>query len=505
MSDLAPPRRWYRSLYWRIAAGFIAALAVMLLAQVGLFLWLSSQRDDALPPRLLANLTVLVGEELGAEATRTPAPDLAALARERFADLGRPAVLLFPDGGIVASSDARPPEALLRNTVRRLSRPDDDRAWAGPRRPGMAGRRGPPPGDDDGPGAGGPGRPMGPPFWAVAPVRVDDRVVAAVLVARGRDPGTVARELAPWLAAGLAALLVAGTALASVAVFRPAHSRLSDLENAARRFGEGDRTARASDRGGDEVSAVARAFNRMADEAAAREAALVDADRARRQLLADVSHELRTPLTSIRGYAETLALPAFAPASPQGRQAVHVVGVEAQRLERIVNDLLDLARLDAGATAIETGPVPVRDLFTRVQERHGPAAAAAGITLDAQVEAGAEVVTGDAVRLEQVVQNLTANALRHVPAGGHVSLRAQRDAGAVVITVQDDGEGIAAEHLPHVFDRFYKADASRGAAAGTGLGLSIVKAIVERHGGTVEARSTPGVATVFDVRLPAAR
>jgi two-component system sensor histidine kinase BaeS len=285
-------------------------------------------------------------------------------------------------------------------------------------------------------------------------------------------------------------------------VFRPAHARLRDLEDAARRFGAGDRTARASARGGDEVSAVARAFNRMADEAAAREAALLEADRARRQLLADVSHELRTPLTSIRGYAETLALPAFAPDSPEGRQAVHVVGVEAQRLERIVNDLLDLARLEAGAAAFDAGPVPVRDLFTRVQERHGPAAAAAGVTLDAQVETGAEVVTGDAARLEQVVQNLTANALRHAPAGGHVSLRATRDAGTVVIAVQDDGAGIAAEHLPHVFDRFYKADASRGGGAGTGLGLSIVKAIVQRHGGTVRVESTPGVATTFEVRLP---
>jgi signal transduction histidine kinase len=145
----------------------------------------------------------------------------------------------------------------------------------------------------------------------------------------------------------------------------------------------------------------------------------------------------------------------------------------------------------------------VLDLFTRVRERHGPTAAAASVALDAQVEAGAEVVYGDAVRLEQVVQNLTANALRHVPAGGRVSLRARRDADAVVIAVRDDGEGIAAEHLPHVFDRFYKADASRGAGTGTGLGLSIVKAIVERHGGTVQAHSTPGVATVFDVRLPA--
>ena len=104
-----------------------------------------------------------------------------------------------------------------------------------------------------------------------------------------------------------------------------------------------------------------------------------------------------------------------------------------------------------------------------------------------------------------MVQNLTANALRHVGSGGHVALRARRDGEAVVITVADDGEGIAAEHVPHVFDRFYKADPSRGGGTGTGLGLSIVKAIVERHGGSVQVQSTPGVATTFEVRLPGAR
>ena len=232
---------------------------------------------------------------------------------------------------------------------------------------------------------------------------------------------------------------------------------------------------------------MARAFNRMADEAAAREAALVDADRARRQLLADVSHELRTPLTSIRGYAETLALPGFAPATAQGQQAVHVVGVEAQRLERIVNDLLDLARLDAGGAPFErgagTGPRPVHP--RRGAPRPGRRGGRGGARRPRSTP-GAELVPGDAVRLEQVVQNLTANAVRHAPRRRPCALRAaSRDGDDVVMTVSDDGEGIDAEHLPHVFDRFYKADASRGGGAGTGLGLSIVKAIVERHGGTV--------------------
>ncbi len=496
-------RRWYHSLYWRIAAGFIAFLAVMLLVQVGFFLWLSSQRDDALSPRMLASLAALVADDLSAEAARQPSADLGDLARDRFADLARPAVLLFPDGRLVGSSTIVPPEPQIRATLRRLESPDADGGWP-PRRFGPPGRRGdgPPPGDAGfGPGAGRPAVP----FWAVAPVRVGDRVAAALLVARGRPPGVIARELAPWLAMGFAALLAVGTALAALAIFRPAHVRLRDLEDAVRRFGDGERTARATPAGGDEVSAVARAFNRMADEAAAREAALVDADRARRQLLADVSHELRTPLTSIRGYAETLTLPGFAPTSPKGQQAVHVVAVEAQRLERVVNDLLDLAKLDAGGTPLQVGWVPVHDLFTRVVERHGRDAAALSIALETDIAADAGEVRGDRVRLEQVLQNLTANAIRHARPEGQVRLSASREGGVIVLRVTDDGEGIPAEHLPRVFDRFYKADPSRAGHGGTGLGLSIVKAIVERHGGTVVATSLPGVATTFEVRLPSPR
>ena len=503
MSSLAAapgPRRWYRSLYWRIAIGFIVFLAATLLAQGGLFLWLSAQRDEALPPRLLGDLTHLVAEELTDAAARAPEADLADLARTRFADLARPAALVLADGRVVTAG-IDPPPGVVDATVRRL-RAGDNGDWREPDfRLGRSRGRGPGRVGDDERGALLRPLPAGPP-WAMAPVRVAGQVVAAVLVARGRPLGAVARELAPWLAAGLVGLLLAGTALASLAVFRPAQHRLRDLEEAARRFGEGDATARASEAGGDEVASVARAFNRMASEAAAREAALVDADRARRQLLADVTHELRTPLTAIRGYAETLTLPAFAPASPQGRQAVHVVDVEAQRLERLVNDLLDLARFDAGGAPLELADVAMARLFTRVVERHGPAAAAAAITLDTHIAPDADSVRGDERRLEQVLQNLTANALRHTTAGGRVSLSATRAAGRVVCAVRDTGTGIAAEHLPYVFDRFYKADTARSDAGGTGLGLSIVKAIVERHGGTVQVTSTPGVETCFEVRLP---
>jgi len=504
MSDAAAstPRRWYRSLYWRIAIGFIAFLAATLVAQGGLFLWLSTQRDEALPPRLLGDIASLVAEELGEAVERAPGVDLVPLAEEQFRELGRPAALVLADGRVAAGAFA-PPAPLVEGVRAQLA--DSDAAWSPPgtrnRRWREFGRQGPAAAGRAAPDGRPFDRPLGPP-WAVAPVRVNGTVVAAVMVARGRPPGAIARELAPWLAVGLAVLLAAGTALASLAVFRPAQTRLTDLEDAARRFGAGDLTARALERGGDEVAAVARAFNRMADDAAAREAALVDADRARRQLLADVTHELRTPLTAIRGYTETLMLPAFAPASASGQRFVHIVDVETQRLERLVNDLLDLARFDAGGSTFERAPVPVAALFTRVVERHGPAAEAAGVTLTTAIDAGIDAVPGDGRRLEQVVQNLTANALRHTPSGGRVTWQAIADGDAVVLRVTDTGEGIGAEHLPHVFDRFYKADPARSDGTGTGLGLSIVKAIVERHGGRVSVSSRRGAGTTFDVRLP---
>jgi two-component system, OmpR family, sensor kinase len=518
MSDSG--RRWHHSLYWRIAAGFIAALALMLVVQGGLLVWLSSVRDEAMPPRLLADLAALVADELAAEHERTPASSLADLARARFLDLDRPAALVIADGTLV-SGDVPPPPPLVEATLLRLHRRGADDDWLRPVEPPFGRRAGRPPfmPGDGGPDVQGQGRPRGPlagawpwpspdgrqtgPPWAVAPVRVDGRVMAAVLVARGRPFGAIARDVLPWLVGGAVVLLLTGTALASLAVFRPAHARLRDLEAAARRFGDGDRAARANVSGGDEVAGVARAFNTMAEEASAREAALVEADRARRQLLADVTHELRTPLTAIRGYAETLTLPAFAPPNAEGRRFVQIVDAEAQRLERLVNDLLDLARFEAGGGTLEQLPVDVQALFTRVGERHGPTADAAGVALDLHVGPGAQTVRGDARRLEQVVQNLTANAIRHTPSGGRVSLDARREDGMVVIRVSDTGEGIAAEHLPHVFDRFYKADPSRTDAGGTGLGLSIVKAIVDRHGGTVSVASTPGHGTTFDVRLNA--
>jgi signal transduction histidine kinase len=168
-----------------------------------------------------------------------------------------------------------------------------------------------------------------------------------------------------------------------------------------------------------------------------------------------------------------------------------------------VKDLLDLARYENGVGSLDTRTFAVARLFDHVIRRHEHEARTHNVSLNADVSEAADQIVGDPDRLEQVVDNLVANALRHTPDGGRVDLTATADAAAVCLSVIDSGQGIAPEHAPHVFDRFYKVDASRtNGSGGSGLGLSIAKAIVERHGGTIDVASRPG-RTEFRIVLPA--
>jgi signal transduction histidine kinase len=280
---------------------------------------------------------------------------------------------------------------------------------------------------------------------------------------------------------------------------------LREVEEAARRLGSGDLTARAPDQGGDEVAAVASAFNAMASDLSARAEALAAADRGRRQLLADVSHELTTPVTAMRGYLETLAMPDFPVDDRTRARYLGIIGDETSRLERIIGELLELARLEGGGGGLNVSDVSVNQLMERVVERHEPVCLEAGLTIASAIEPGAEWVRGDRDRLEQALQNLAANALRYAPTGSAVQLGARLGGDrSVILTVSDEGPGIPPEHLEHLFDRFYKVEPSRSPHSqtqpGSGLGLSIVKAIVERHGGTLSVSSQPG-RTTFTVTL----
>jgi two-component system sensor histidine kinase BaeS len=499
-ASLRTGRSFGRSLYWRIGFGFILFLGITLALQFALFIWVAGETEGGMPERMGRDFAELVASEFEAAIARDPAIDLEAYARKRISELHRPAVIIFADGRTIA-----PPGVTMPPGMRMPFRRSDGRGGGpGPGDRGGGDRRsfprsGPPPGE----GAmrrmpfGGPPR-RGP---VMAPIQVNGEAVAMVWIPPLTGLRRVVDELGTPLLVGAFLLLLGGTALAALVIFRPAQARLRAVEDAARRFGEGDLSARAPAIGGDEVTAVAEAFNRMAGDLAARQAQLVEADRARRQLLADVSHELMTPLTAIRGYAETLALPQFVPGSKEGQRAVHVIQEEGQRIERLVGDLLDLARFEAGGISLSLELVAVDELFERVVERHAQDAHDKGVSIVIDPHDADLRLTADPHRLEQAVQNLASNALRHTPPGGAIRLAAARTATGIVLRVSDSGIGIPAEHLPHVFDRFYKADRSR-TQSGSGLGLSIVKAIVGRHGGSVSARSTPGVETVFEITLP---
>jgi signal transduction histidine kinase len=341
-----------------------------------------------------------------------------------------------------------------------------------------------------------------------ASIRVNDQQLGVVAVPANPPPVSVAlRVIGPtltWLGLGL---LVVGATLTALLVFRPAHKRLRTLEHAARALGEGRTDVRAKETGGDEVTALARTFNRMAVDLETRAKQLSEADRVRRQLLADVSHELMTPLSAIRGYVETLGM-ADIPLDEQTRQRyLGIVEQETHKLEAIIGDLLDLARLEGRGDTLRIDAVAVEDLFARVADRHQPTLRERDITLDIEIADGTPKIRGDAARLEQALQNVAANAIRHTPSGGRIRLSASRDGDAVCIRVRDTGPGIPSEHLPRVFDRFYKVDVSRAGTAvpsGSGLGLSIVRAIIERHGGTVVAANAPEGGALFELRLPAA-
>ena len=478
---------WYRSLYWRIAVGLVAFVALMLAAQGTLFIYTSDRIAGSMPATSPRRLAVLVASDLSAALNTDPTIDIDEYVKDQYSNVFQPFIVLMRDGREISNHPAGIPDDVrnaLRLEMTRGELPARGRVFV-PRRT-----------QDD--RIGGP-----PPFrlGEFAAIFVDGVPVGTVAVLLGRPPiGMVVRELAPTMALVGGSVLIVGSALIAVFVFGPARGRLKQLQEATVRFGAGDMTARAPDRGGDEVAALARSFNEMGDELASRAKALDASDNARRQLLADVSHELMTPLTAMRGYIETLTMKELQLDTSTRERYLHIIDDETHRLERIIGDLLDLARLEGGGGTLRREEVPVHALFERVHARHERELTERHITLAANIAKGAETVHGDPDRLEQALQNLAANALRHTPDGGEIVMSSDVVDDNLRLRVRDSGSGIPPEHLPLIFDRFYKVDASRKAAGGSGLGLSIVRAIVERHGGTVSAHNEGGA--VFDVLLP---
>ena len=286
-------------------------------------------------------------------------------------------------------------------------------------------------------------------------------------------------------AGGLAVLL-------AIALSRRILGPVESLTSAARRMEAGDLSQRVTVRSADEIGELARAFNGMAG-------ALERNEALRRSLVTDVAHELRTPLTNLRCQIEAIQ-DGLQTADAGTIRSLHE---ETLLLSRLVTDLQDLAMAEAGRLPLEKAPVDVAEAVGAALASIRPLAEGRSVTLRADI--GESItVTADWERLGQILRNLLTNAVTHTPEGGLVTVTSHREGRSVSIAVRDTGPGIAAEHLPRIFDRFYRADPSRArATGGSGLGLAIVKQLVEAHGGEVTAESEPGQGATFRFSLPA--
>ncbi len=291
---------------------------------------------------------------------------------------------------------------------------------------------------------------------------------------------------------GLAIALPILAVVMAFRTFRGIASPLGDVMAAAEEIAQGDLSVRVPERGAGEFRRLTSAFNRMAAE-------LARADQERRNLTADVAHELRTPIHILQGNLEGLLDGVYEP-TPAHLEAMLE---ETRALARLVDDLLTLALAESGQLALVIEPVEVDDLLADVKTSFSGPAETAGIALEATAEPGL-VIQADAGRLDQVLSNLVANALRHTPPGGTIALHAASRNGMVQLRVRDTGAGIAAAELPHIFDRFWRGDRARShtGGAGAGLGLAIARQLVQSHGGTIEVESELERGTTFTITLP---
>jgi signal transduction histidine kinase len=240
-------------------------------------------------------------------------------------------------------------------------------------------------------------------------------------------------------------------------------------------------------------------FPASRDELEERNARLLVADREKDELISVVSHELRTPLTSIMGYLDLVLTDADGGLSDACREFLAVAMRNAQRLHRLVEDLLFISSAEAGRTALELGSVDV-DLVVRVAvEAARPSADAGGVELSSSGHAGGAAIA-DADRVAEVIENLLSNAVKFTPTGGRVDVEVAGDAESVTVSVLDTGRGIADDDARRLFERFFRASDAEG-LPGAGLGLSIAKAIVDAHGGSIGVENREGGGTSFEVRL----
>ena len=287
--------------------------------------------------------------------------------------------------------------------------------------------------------------------------------------------------------AALGAALVAGGLL-----FRSITAPLRELTAASEAIADGDLSARADVKGQDEIAQLADSFNKMAES-------LHRMEQARRNQTADIAHELRTPLTVLQGTLEAMLDGVYS----TDRENLQAALSQTRTLSRLIEDLRLLALADAGRLRLEKDCVDLQAFLGEVVEAYQPRATEQGISLTLDADSDLLAAFFDRDRLAQVMGNLLSNSLHYAPPGGRLAVRAVSDDGQAVISVIDDGPGVPLEDLPHLFERFWRADrARRRATGGSGLGLSIARHVVEAHGGRIWAEDTPGGGLTVRFSIP---
>ena len=331
-----------------------------------------------------------------------------------------------------------------------------------------------------------------PPREGASPSRPMPRFMALAIPVR--EVRAAWRDLAPSLIGiGLLALIVSVVVgfFLSRSITRPLEAMTVASEEIAR----GRYEQEIPVEGKDEVGRLARAFNAMAREVAR-------AHRMQRDFVANVSHDLKTPLTAIQGFAQAL-LDGTAGDEEAYRTSARIISEEAARMNRLIRDLLELARLESGQAAMAKEPVDLLEVLSSCAETFALQAEQKGVSLVLRLPPTLPRIQGDAHRLAQAFTNLLDNAFKYTSGGGSVELAAyQTSEEKVEVSVTDTGVGIPSEDLPRIFERFYRVDKARAGTRGTGLGLAIVKEIVQAHGGRITAASQEGHGTRFTVTLP---
>lgn len=319
--------------------------------------------------------------------------------------------------------------------------------------------------------------------------RRDSGVLMAVTFGSEHSFGSLDELVGRLIVSGLAGL--AAAVVIAMVLSRQLMRPLEALTGVVRRFGPERYDMRAAESGPTQVRELASAFNAMAERVS-------DNERAMRGFIADISHELRTPLTSIRGFVEAVRDGTVTDPERQA-SSLEVVHEETQRMLRMIEQLLDLSRLEAGQARLQQSTIDLPELFAYVEAMFGSRAAEQGVELNLEIAPDAPQVEGDYDRLVQVLNNLVDNALRHT-SDGSVSIRARRTEDGLEIAVVDSGEGIPAADLDRLFDRFWQPESRTG--PGAGLGLAISREIVRAHHGRIAAESEVGRGTTITVWLP---